>query len=68
MCLLLRKNKISDSVVSYIVVNANDSMDDCLYIDDYDLNAGDEIVITAMLTNANSFEDIGGIEFTLVLE
>ena len=59
---------ITDSTISLFEVEANDSIEDCFFIEGYDLNAGDELVISGMLVDNDTFEEIGEIEFSMVLE
>lgn len=59
---------ITDSTVSFFEVEANDTIEDSFFITGYELKAGDEIVIKGMLTDNETLEDIGMIEFPLVLE
>ncbi len=59
---------ITDSTVAFFEVDANDTIEDCFFIDGYDLKVGDEIVISGMLIDGESLDEIGEIEFPMVLE
>lgn len=65
---ILNGEDITDSVVSYIVVDANDSMEDYFFIDNQELVAGDELVLNGMLFNDDTYDEIGEIEFVFNLE
>ncbi|MBQ2802295.1 MAG: hypothetical protein IJF07_00135 [Lachnospiraceae bacterium] len=66
--ILLNGVDITDSTVAFFYVDANDTIEDYFYIYDYDLAEGDELVIQGMLTDFGTMDEMGSVEFKLVME
>lgn len=64
----LNGKDITDSTVGFFEGEANKTIEDCFFIDGYEVKAGDKLVIKGMLTDYSTFDEIGEIEFPLVLE
>ncbi len=54
--------------IAYWEVPAMSKIDDYLWVDGYDLKAGDELEITLMVQNSENFDDYGPITFKMTLE
>lgn len=59
---------ITDSTVAFFEAEAGKTMEDCFFIDGYELKSGDEIVISGMLTDNETMDDIGTIELPIALK
>ena len=66
--IILNGEDITDAAAAFFEVDANDTIQDCFFIDGYELKAGDELVIKGMLTDHESMDEIGEIEFPIILK
>lgn len=64
----LNGEDVTESVVAYIWAGANDSRENTFYLEDRKLQAGDELIIQAMLEDNETLDEIGEIEFVFNLE
>ena len=58
---------VTEDVSAYITVEAGETVEDSLYINDCILAIGDEIIISAMVEDDDTFEQYGEISFVLEL-
>lgn len=66
--IILNGEDITDAAAAFFEVDANDTIEDCFFLEGYELKAGDELVIKGMLTDHESMDEIGEIEFPIVLK